>query len=224
MINPYPDESSARVWRRGWALLSLLFGLAGAALAFSPIGPVGVTVGGIGIAEGALALLRVRPTLAGRVLAVTGTVISSLAVTVTLLMAVAQPQLGRGSPPVAPTGAVSTDVDAVLADELSVRFGKITSDSLWPTLIITLTNKLDVVRQCDLEVGAFTGPREQVLSARVVQKSSRDDGIVLDAHATVETTAELRSVDDDTTMKRLDTADFRVITATCGPFDYRLGT
>jgi fumarate reductase subunit D len=216
-----PAQRPAQGWRRRWTVVSLLFGLAGGAVAFSCIGPIGVVVGGIGIAAGALALLRARPAAADRVLAMAGTVISALVVAVALLMALAAHlPSARNDVAATPTAEISTDVDAVLADELGVRFGGFTASRLFPEVTVTLTNKLSVVRQCDIKVGAFAAPREQIASARVEQKSSRYDGTVLDAHATVEASAEFLMGGDDTSKKRLTTATFRVITVACGPFDY----
>ncbi|OHV06053.1 hypothetical protein [Mycobacterium talmoniae] len=218
---PYCDDELAepplrrpKSWRRGWTALSLLCGLGAAALALLPVGPVGAVIGGAGIAAGALALLR-----GGRVFAVTGTVISSLAVAVTLLMTIAELP-GPGNPAHAPPAAVSTNVEKVLADELTVEFGSFTSNSLWPEVGVTLTNKLDVVRQCKIEVGAFDGPRAQLNSARVNQESSPYDGVVLDAHATAEATAEFMVGYDDRAAQSYQSAAFRVISVACGPFDY----
>lgn len=204
-----------QAWRRHWTVLSLLCGVAGAVLAFLSVGPIAVVVGGIGIAAGGLAVLR-----AGRVVAITGAVLSSLAVAVSLLMAIADLPGVRDTAagPSAPT--VSTDVDQVLADEVDVRFGKITTDSVFPELRVRVTNKLDVVRQCDIEVGAFAAPGEQISAGRVAQKSSGYGGMVLDAHATVAARAEFLLGGDDTAKNQLNRAAFRVITAACGPFDY----
>ncbi|MEZ0364760.1 hypothetical protein ACAG26_13790 [Mycobacterium sp. pUA109] len=218
---PYCDDEFAeppprrpRSWRRGWTALSLLGGLGGAALVLLPVGPVGAVVGGAGIATGVLALLR-----GGRVFAVTGAVISSLAVAVTLLMTVAQVP-GRPNPTRAPAASVDTNVEKVLADELEVQFGGFRSNALWPEVTVLLTNKLDVVRQCQIEIGAFDGPRAQLNSARVKQESSSYEGVVLDARATAEASAEFMVDYDDSAAQPYQSAALRVISVACGPFDY----
>lgn len=222
MIYHYPysaDELSGmsppqrpQAWRRRWTVVSLLCGVTAAVLAFSSVGAIAVVIGGIGIAAGTLAVLR-----AGRVFAITGAVASSLAVAMSVLMAL---PVARDTAAAPPTPAVHTDVDQVLADEVDVRFGGFTPNLVFPEVSVTVTNKRAVVRQCDIEVGAFAAPGEQISSGRVKQKSSGYGGMVLDAHATVAASAEFLLGGDDTAKDQLNSAGFRVITVACGPFDY----
>ncbi len=140
------------------AILSLVLGVVGLMLGWIPIiGLVFAFIALVGLIMGIVALVQIRKGLAaGRGLAIGGIATSALAIIVSIVVFVgtvywistsdAMPSTSRESrPSVSNDSGLTTDVDSIMANDLTVTFGTpvITGDSSFPDtkVPVTLTNK-----------------------------------------------------------------------------------
>ncbi|MEV0674361.1 hypothetical protein [Mycobacterium sp. NPDC050441] len=202
---PNPGGSTPHLW----SAAAIVAGLIGMALALFSLVPAATVVAGIGVAAGIVALLR---TAAAHPLpAVAGTVISALAVAVSVVMlvvpALVPPATApdpAGSSAARDEGFFNEDVEDVLANELQVDFGEVAvTPSGTAELPITLTNKTDTVRSFFVTLGAFDSSGVQIAT-------DSGAGALLGPHAIQKKTA-FRAVSDKSTVEKLKSATFKVV-------------
>ena len=199
------------------AVVSLCATIIAAALAFLPVGPAAVVCGGIGVATGAVTLLRARAAGSEPLIAVAALTASAVATALAIVMLFAshlppRPVLtAPASQPSAqsveldPKVIVNTDTPDVLAHELQIDFGDVTvGPSGQPVLNLTATNKMDVARSFSFSVGAFVG------GAQIAVDQGID--IKLGPHARQEIAArDIRGA--SASVDRLRSAEFKVLEA-----------
>ncbi|ART71123.1 hypothetical protein BTO20_23575 [Mycobacterium dioxanotrophicus] len=169
---PTTRSGATRDWL-GWSIASLVFAVAGVALAYFPWGPVSVVVAGAGLALGVVAVLRAADVSSVRFAPLAGVVISALAVALGAFT-VLEPHLraaseasvaaeDSGSPDI--YGRPNSDINDIMANEVQVDFGDFSAGATSrPVLHAKLTSKMDVAHIFVLTVGAFDDSGVQVAS------------------------------------------------------------
>ncbi|OBC03233.1 hypothetical protein A5784_15130 [Mycobacterium sp. 852013-50091_SCH5140682] len=191
-----------------WSITSLVFALAGVALAYLPFGPVSLVVASMGLAVGVVAVLRARGVRGAPPAVLAGVVVSGLAI-VLGAVTVLEPHLKGASevPAAIPDsgdsdryGRPNSDIDYIMANEVQADFGDFTADQR--ALHVKLTSKMDVAHIFVLTVGAFDNSGVQVASDSMAPA-------VLGPHATQAVTFAFRR--SGLTAGELQTKHFKVV-------------